>query len=846
MSSVLYEIGPFRLDPEAGVLTHAGLPMPLGARGVAVLATLVKAPNEYVRKTAILDAAWPDVVVEENSLAAQVSAIRRALAKAPGGEHWVETLPRRGYRFVGPVSELRDGLQRGATAGLTRSNLPEPMNAFVGRERELVELKRLLPTTRLLTLVGVGGIGKTRLALQLGSEVVDAYRDGVWLAEFASITDSALVPTSVAQALGVRETPGVPLQHTLGAHLKARRLLLILDNCEHVLDACATLVEGILRAAAEATIIATSREPLHVAAEQTYSLAPLSLPDPATSAEKMGNSEAVQLFVERARKQQPGFELIGTQTPAVAQLCIHLDGIPLALELAAARVRSLTIDEINARLDNRFRLLTGGTRTALPRQQTLRATLDWSYDLLRDAEKSMFARLSVFAGGWTLAAAEAVTATQGIAKDDVVDLLIALVEKSLVVVDNGGDRYRMLETVREYAKERLTRTGSAKAVQERHRDYFLALTEDAEPKLMGPEQGKWLLRLEEEHDNLRTALEWSLAEARSGRELRFCWALRHFWRMHAHLSEGDQWCTKALRKAGSEARTAERANALAAAGVVAFWLSDYPAARARHEESLAIRRELGDRLGISAALSDLGNVALRQGDLASARALYEESLAIKRQLGDWSGMAKTLNNLGNVAREQGDLASARALFEESLTFARELGDRGQIALLLGNLGFVACDQGDDAFARAQYDESLAIMRELGDRQGVARILTYLGRLAHSQEDFTAARALQEQGLTILREVGDRRMMIHALEGLAAADGALGSSLRAARIWGAAERLREDIGSPHSADERPGYELRVAAARAASGNDAAFNRAWQEGRAVTLEKAIALALGTVPS
>jgi predicted ATPase/DNA-binding winged helix-turn-helix (wHTH) protein len=391
-----YEIGPFRLDADAGVLTRAGFPVELGARGVAVLAALVSRSDEYVSKHSIMDAVWPDVVVEESNLAVQISAIRRALAQVSGGEGWIETLPKRGYRFVGPVTVVRDQASKDAGQQRKPSNLPESLTSFVGRERELVEIKRLLPGKRLLTLAGVGGIGKTRLALQVACEVLDAYRDGAWLVELGAITDPSLVPTTVAQVLSVQETSGGSLTQTLCGHLKARQLLLILDNCEHVLSACARLAEAILRAAADVTIIATSREPLHIVGEQSYLMPTLSLPDPTANAEMIGSSEAVQLFVERARRQQPDFGLTATRAPIVAQLCVHLDGIPLALELAAVRIRSLSVEQISARLSDRFRLLTGGTRTALPRQQTLRATLDWSYDLLAEDERVVLRRLALF------------------------------------------------------------------------------------------------------------------------------------------------------------------------------------------------------------------------------------------------------------------------------------------------------------------------------------------------------------------------------------------------------------------------------------------------------------------
>jgi predicted ATPase/DNA-binding winged helix-turn-helix (wHTH) protein len=465
----IYEIGPFRLDAEAGVLTQAGVPVALGSRAVAVLTTLVERSNEFVQKGAIMDAAWPGVVVEESNLAVQISAIRRVLAQTPGGEHWIETLARRGYRFVGPITEIREELPQGAGLAGKRSNLPEPLTSFIGRERELVEIKRLLPGKRLLTLVGVGGIGKTRLALQVAAEVIDAYRDGVWLIEFASIRDPLLLPTSVAQVLGVQEKTGTPLTDTLRAHLKARQLLLILDNCEHLLDACAMLADTILRGAADTTIFATSREPLHVPGEQTYPLQTLSLAEPSANAEVIARSEAVQLFVERAQRQLPDFALTAVRAPAVAELCVHLDGIPLALELAAARVRSLSIEQINARLNDRFKLLTGGARTALPRQQTLRATLDWSFDLLEEQERVVLRRLAIFAGGFTLEAASTVASDDGIDEFAIVNLLSQLVDRSLVAADtnDAGPRYRLLETTSAYALEKLIEAEEIDALRRR-------------------------------------------------------------------------------------------------------------------------------------------------------------------------------------------------------------------------------------------------------------------------------------------------------------------------------------------------------------------------------------------
>src|SRR5215472_5192497 len=400
----IYGLGPFRLDPEAGVLTHDDVATALGARGVAVLTALVSCASECVQKSALLDAAWPGLVVEEANLAVQISAIRRALALAPGGEGWIETLARRGYRFVGPVKEVAARSVAPLLANRKRTNLQESLTSFVGRERELAEIKQSLPTTRLMTLMGIGGLGKTRLAQQVGAEMLDAYRDGVWFVDLAPLGDPALVPSAVAKVLQLKEAAGQPLITTLCNHLRTRETLLILDNCEQVLDGCARITEALLRDTARVTVLATSREALHLAGECAFPLSPLQLPDPRADAKSIARSDAVQLFTERARQYRPRFNLEAQPAWVVAEICVRLEGIPLALELAAARVAVLPVEQILRLLTERFRLLTSGDRD-LPRHQTLHAMLDWSYDLLDDSERKLFARLSVFAGGWTLEAA---------------------------------------------------------------------------------------------------------------------------------------------------------------------------------------------------------------------------------------------------------------------------------------------------------------------------------------------------------------------------------------------------------------------------------------------------------
>jgi tetratricopeptide (TPR) repeat protein len=479
----------------------------------------------------------------------------------------------------------------------------------------------------------------------------------------------------------------------------------------------------------------------------------------------------------------------------------------------------------------------------LSRHQTLRSLIDWSYDLLSQSEKRLVQRLSVFAGGWTLEAAERVCADQGVAAEDVLDLLTSLAGKNLVVAhqNEGHSRYRFLETVRQYGIDRLEECMGGDAVRQRHRDYFLVLAEEAEPNLTGAHQTAWLQRLEEEHENLRVALDWSLVEEESDAALRLCGALQRFWWTRGHLFEGREWCARILGKVGAEERTAERAKVLNAAGALAYYQSDYPAAKARHEESLAIARELGDRASIARSLNNLGNVAIDQGDLATAQARHHEALAIRRELGAHAGIASSLCNLGLAILYQGDAASARAPFEDSLAIRRELGDRWGIAQSLNHLANVALAQGDLSIARAQLEESLAIMRELENTTAIASALSNLGAVALAQGDLASARSLCKESLAIGREVGARWEIVYALNRLASVADALGNPLRAASIWGAGERLRGEIGSPLPSSHRHEFDRSLAAARAALGDDAAFDRAWHEGHALTLEQAIELAM-----
>ena len=682
---------------------------------------------------------------------------------------------------------------------------PAAVTRLIGRDRELDVLRRRLlrEDVRLLTLTGPAGVGKTRLALAAAAALEEGFADGMRFVDLAPIRDPDLVVTAIARALGVREAGGRPLRADLEAYLRERELLLVLDNVEQVVRAGPEVAELLVRCPSM-KILATSRMPLRVYGEHELAVPPLELPesrirlDPAP----LGRTPAVRLFVERAQAIKPDFALTKENAGAVAELCIRLDGLPLALELAAARITLLSPPAILARLDRRLDLLAAGPRDRPPRQQSLRAALAWSHDLLTADEQALFRRLAVFAGGCALEAAEVVAGTMDDGRrtihaqdvgppsyvvrgpSSVFEGLASLVAQSLLRSEEQADgepRFSMLETIREYALERLEVSGEAAVARQRHAAYYLALAEEADPKLRSAEQLPWLERLEGEHDNLRAALVWGLSPAgESATAMRLAAALAWFWYLRGHFSEGRGWLDRALA-APEKAPASTRARGLNGAGNLAYAHGDYAGAAAAYEEGLALFRGLGDTQGVANVLNNLGNLARARGDYPRAVALLEENLALRRQLGDRGGLALALNNLGLVAHHGGDHARAARFFEESLALNRELGDRHHVALALNNLGNLAQQRGDYTLATTLHQENLALCRELGDTRGVANTLNNLALVAQDRGDYTEAAAMLEESQALSRELGDQDGIANALNNLGLVARDRGDAARAAAL-----------------------------------------------------------------
>jgi predicted ATPase/DNA-binding SARP family transcriptional activator/DNA-binding CsgD family transcriptional regulator len=728
-----------------------------------------------------------------------------------------------------------------------KHNIPAALSSFIAREREMVEVERVLAMTRLLTLTGVGGSGKTRLALEVARELAGAYPDGAWLAELAPLSDPELLPQAVAAALDLREwSEGSeqPFITPLIDALRSKELLLVLDNCEHLIDACAHLAEVLLGSCPGLRILATSREALGVAGEATWVVPPLAVPDlrHPTTLDETATSGSVRLFLDRARYRRPAFALTPRNVSDLAKICRWLDGIPLAIELSAARVATMSVEEIAARLGDSLSLLTQGSRTVVPRQRTLRAALGWSYDLLGEPERRLFARLSVFVGGFSLEAAQALAPGEGIEEDEVLDLLSGLVDKSLVVAEATGEgevRYGMLEPVRQYARERLEESGGAADLQSRHAAYFLKEAEAAEPQLTGPQQRWWLSRLDREHGNMRVALGWSL-EGGDELGLRLGVALSRFWYQRGYLSEGRRWLEEGLFALGGAASELVRAKALGEAGWLSAAQGDYEQAKVAYEASLDVYRGLGNDRGIATCFHGLGSVASFLGDHGRATELLEESLTLLRQWGTDTDVVRVLTMLGTLAGIQGEHTRAVARFEDGLSLARKTGDVRSVAIFLNNLGHATLALGDPERATVLFEESLARYREVGDDQGATISLINLGLAALTRGDHGRTTELLLESLTLLREVESKLLMVEWLEVMAGAAGARGQVQRAARLWGAAQTFRQDMGAPLPSDELAMLEPYLSSARSLV-EEKVWEVARTEGRTMTHERAVEYAL-----
>ena len=723
------------------------------------------------------------------------------------------------------------------------NNLPQQGTSFVGREREMDEVRARLGNARLLTLLGMGGLGKTRLSLQVAADVMHDYPDGVWFLDLAPIRDPALVESEAAQALGVREEPDRPLLQSLCAYLKTRRVLLILDNCEHLIKPAADLAHAIVKAAPYVHLLASSRQALCIPGETVYPILPLPLPRKGDGVQALLRSPAVQLFVDRAKSHKPSFELNEREAPAVAALVTRLEGIPLALELAAARVRSLSVADINTRLKDRYKILTGGARVHDERQRTLRALVDWSYELLTEPEQTALARFSVFAGGFDMPAAEEVCGADPLLAEDVLDLIESLIEKSLVMLDDRDEsmRYRMLETIRDYAREKLEQSGELEATLARHCGYYFVMANAANHGLEGPEQADWVWRVEAELDNLRAAVALALA---GGVDeiiaVKFAVALAGFWILRGYSTEGRSVVRAALELPTVQASDVGRAWALYTGARLAESQSDLAEALKMLETCLELRRGLDNPVAIAATLSTMSLVRLQTGDVAGAEVGEREALQIFVALGDRVGEAIGLLHLGQIANYRGELDAGRTLLEQCLLIARDIKSMDTEGECELHLGEAAVDGGAPDTASQHFKRSLIVCIEGGDKPGEANALWHLGQLDLGNGDLASARARLGEALQSFNVLGMRAELLGCLEdctGLARAENRLAT---AARLVGAIELARErlNLARPPKAEER--WSAQIAALRKSLPADE-FDASRSEGRQWQIDDALRQAL-----
>lgn len=756
------------------------------------------------------------------------------------GEHRLRDLIRPEHVFQLQAPDLPRNFPPLKSLNALPNNLPLQLTSFIGRQREMQEARKLLASARLLTLIGPGGTGKTRLSLQVAAEQLPEFKDGVWLIELAPLADHAFIVSTIASVLGLHEVPGIPLLNILIDYLRAKSLLLILDNCEHLIEASAQIADQLLRACSQLKIIASSREALGVDGETIYRVPSLSLPEHPSDA--IMGFEATRLFIERATKAEPRFHLTDHNASSIAQICIRLDGIPLAIELAAARVKLFTPEQIAERIDDRFRLLTGGSRTALPRQQTLRALIDWSYQSLNESEQRALRRLAVFSGGWTFEAAESV-----IGESDALEGLLGLVNKSLVNVEeqDGKSRYRFLETIRQYAMEKLLESGEAVNVRDRHSDYFLQSMKQAphrEERTFGalPDDTEWLDRMELEHDNLRAALEWSTSN-HPDKALHLISTLGNFWVGRDFNIEARRWCQTILEHGKSFSNMdGERAKVYGILGWSSIGIGDHKTGRDAAEAGLALARKVNDINMVSRLLGLITLACIFQGDFPAAEKALVEGERIARHTGLVEQLATVLTTRAQLLFVgSGDLAQAKEYLDEAVSLSATIQNEWATAMSLFGMARVAGVMGDLGTARAKFFESADLAKKMGNKRQMYSCYSELAHVLRENGELDEPLAIYRDLLPKWKNLGHRAAVAHELECVAYLLARRNHHQRAAQLLGAASMLRRIIDSFQTAREQNEYEKEVTVLQGKMG-EPEFKQAWEAGQKLNMDEAIALA------